>query len=85
MYKPLDFVKTPCGNYAIITETNDIGKRCSIAFIGKENTDGERSAWWELGELEIIDSLPSLLARKLCHPFGTGRTDAARIYPKIGE
>ena len=85
--KPLDFVRTPKGNIAIITETTGKGSQASISFIGEENPDGERNAWWgEAGKpdvyhteddrLIVIDSLSHLLSRNTAHPFGHGRDDA---------
>ena len=74
---PLDFVKTPKGNIAMITEVslptdNYPVIHCMIAFIGGGNPDGEKSGWWsEQDGLEIIDNLPSLLSRNMDHPFGT--------------
>lgn len=78
--KPLDFVRTPKGAIAIITETGHNGDKASISFIGESAS--EKNAWWDDGELTIIDNLPSLLARNLCHPFGDGRKDALKCYPK---
>lgn len=75
--KPLDFVRTPKGAIAMITETNDGGKQASIRFLGGGNPTGEKNAWWHEGEgLEFIDSLPHLLASCTAHPFGSGWKDA---------
>ena len=78
--KPLDFVKTPKGNIAIITETNNLGAQASITFIGRQNPDNEKNAWWYSNELEVIDNLPLLLAYSTAHPFGQGRADADRAF-----
>lgn len=86
--KPLDFVKTPLGSIALITEmninkggnNNDI-KSYSISFLGEKNP-GEKNAWWYEHEgLQVIDNLPSLLARNLVHPFGTGKEVALQVFP----
>ena len=94
--KPLDFVKTPKGNMALIKEINQgefrINKGDNMAevktlkvahieFLGGGNHDEERNAWWYEDELEVIDNLASLLARNLVHPFGTGRSQALSEYP----
>ena len=81
MFKPLDFVKTPKGAVAFITETNDGGGRCSIYFLGGGNPSGEKNAWWRLGDgLIVIDSLPLMLAMNTKHPFGSGRNDAIKAF-----
>lgn len=84
--KPLDFVITPKGALAIVTEVNDTqidGQvNASIEFIG-ENTTYEHSAWWSQNELKVVDNLPSILARCMVHPFGSGKGPALRIYPRI--
>ena len=56
----LDFVITPNGSFAIITECID--NEASIEFIG-ENKFNEGLAWYNKDELIIIDSLPLILAR----------------------
>lgn len=70
--KALDIVKTPKGNIAFVTETNNNGKRASINFIGNAK---EHNAWWDESELEVIDSIPRMLAMALYHPFGDGKKD----------
>ena len=88
--KPLDFVRTPLGAFAIITETHhgqyhhtdSDGVRlyhnldmwaASIRFIGPGN---EKISWWnEEDGLEVLDSLPRVLAMSY-HPFGEGERDA---------
>lgn len=83
--KPLDFVRTPKNNLAIVTEVNDNQDgtlQASIEYIGKQNPQGEHNAWWDEKDLEVVDNLASLLARNLVHPFGKGKEPALRIYPK---
>ena len=77
--KALDFVRTPKGAIAFVTETNDGGLKASITFVGPNNT-GEHNAWWGTHELTVIDSLPRLLAASTAHPFGTGHKDASLLY-----
>ena len=68
--KPLDFVRTPKGNIAMIIEVSTLNApSASIRFL--EKRAGERSAWWNENELEVIGSLPDLLSQNLKHPFGT--------------
>jgi hypothetical protein len=78
--KALDFVKTPKGFIALIKETNNNGEQASIDFVGGGNPSGEKSAWWSKEELEVIDSLPHMLARSTCHPFGSGEKDADKFH-----
>lgn len=73
--KALDIVRTPKGAIGFITETNDNGQQASISFIGDTNKGGEKNAWWNLGELEVIDSIPKMIAMATCPPFGQGRED----------
>lgn len=85
--KPLDFVKTPKGAIAMITEVqlpdgNISWHQCSISFLGGGNPTQEKNAWWtEDDGLILIDNLPSLLARNLAHPFSSHKEDATLIYP----
>jgi len=81
--KPLDFVKTPKGQIAMVTETNNGGKQASIWFIGKQNLLGEKNAWWDIDELSVIDSLPHLIAICTAHPFGSGRKDVEQFFGKF--
>jgi hypothetical protein len=70
--KPLDFVTTEAGNIGMITEvstTQGVHTAC-IAFL--KGFEGEKNAWWSEDEIYVVDSLPDLLARKLCHPMGNG-------------
>lgn len=69
--RALDFVKTPGGHVAMVKETTVTqGKiQVSIVYIGPCSG---KNAWWNEDELEVIGSLPLLLARTMCHPFGDG-------------
>lgn len=68
--KPLDFIKTKAGNIGFITEVAHCQGQliASVEFLRAFR--GEKSAWWSDDQLEIIDSLPDLLARTLRHTFG---------------
>lgn len=69
MIYPLDFVKTPKGAVAIVDGVTTIQGEIeiSITFIGYNNT--EKNAWWREDELEVIDSLPHILAKTMAHPM----------------
>ena len=77
--KALDFVVTPKGQTALVTETNDQGTSVSIRILG-ENTEREHSSWYDEDELTVIDNLALVLASNICHPFGRGRQDAELFY-----
>lgn len=83
--KPLDFVKTPKGNIAIVTEIHEkdygSGIDVCVEFLGGGNPSNEHNAWWDSSELKVVDNLPSLLSRNLAHPFGDGEEPALKIYP----
>jgi hypothetical protein len=85
--RPLDFVQTRMGSIALVTEThppgNGLPRQASISFIGP--SQGEKSAWWDEDDLEVIDSLPRLLAAATLHPFGHGRADVETFFgPRPG-
>jgi hypothetical protein len=73
--KALDIVRTPKGAIGFITETNNNGQKASIRFIGDTNKGGEHNAWWRIEQLEVIDSIPKMIATAMCHPFGQGHKD----------
>ena len=77
---PLDFVKTPSGNLALVTETNGDGEEISLDYI--EQNVYEKNAWWNSSELTVVNSLPYLLARRMRHPFGTGLKDVEYAFGK---
>lgn len=74
--KALDIVRTESGSIGFIVETTNNGSKASINFIGNMRYDADRNAWYETGELTVIDSIPHLLAIAMCHPFGSGHKDA---------
>jgi len=78
--KALDIVKTPGGGIAFVTETNNDGKKVSITYIGELNPKHEYNAWWNHEELEIIDSIPRMLALSMAHPFGEGKKDVTKFF-----
>lgn len=80
--KPLDFVRTPKGAIAIVTETNRNGADAAITFLEGCGGTGEKNAWWHASEgLVLIDSMPRLLARCMAHPFGEGKADVDGAFP----
>ncbi|KKN20176.1 hypothetical protein LCGC14_0938350 [marine sediment metagenome] len=83
--KALDIVKTPKGGIAFITETNDDGQKASINYINGLNIGHEHNAWWDKEELEVIDSIPRLLAGATCHPFGDGKADVVKFFKIYNE
>lgn len=78
--KALDIVKTPKGGIAFITETNNKGKTASINFIRGLNPEREHNAWWSEKDLEVIDSIPRLIAEATTHPFGSGSEDVKHFF-----
>lgn len=82
--KPLDIVRTPSGAIGWITEVNkslfDESKQASINFIGNLS-NGDKNAWWPERHLEVIDSIPRMLALATCHPSGSGRKVAKESFP----
>jgi hypothetical protein len=78
--KALDIVKTPKGGIAFITETNDSGKQASINYIGNLNPGREHNAWWDEKDLEVISSIPKMLAEATAHPFGCGKNDVKLFF-----
>lgn len=86
--KPLDFVRPNIkkNKIGIITEIssnicNDkIYYSASIEWIGGNNE--LKTAWWDEDEIKVVDSLPRLLSRELCHAFGTGKKYIDMCFPK---
>lgn len=77
--RPLDIVKTKKGALAIVQEISSDGS-IAIEFIGASNAANEKNAWWDDGELTVIDSIPWILSRTMAHPFGDGHKQAKRIF-----
>ena len=63
--KALDFVKERGGNINIglVTATAGLGGACSVSWLMAGT--GLKAAWWEQNELIKINSLPSLLTKKM--------------------
>ena len=78
--KALDIVRTPKGGIAFVTETNDGGEIASIDYINGCNPGNEHNAWWRENELEVLDSIPRLIANATYHPFGTGEKDVKKFF-----
>ena len=76
--KPLDIVATPRDSVAMVTDVHEDGD-CSIVFIYRnpshydpsDKREGDKMAWWEHGQLRLLNSLPNLLSKAVKHPFGT--------------
>ena len=70
MFRPLDLVLTPGGVLAMVIEVSPWGD-CQIEFLTHQKVIGEKVAWWnESDGLIIMDSIPRLLTRAMCHPSG---------------
>lgn len=80
--QPLDFVRTPKGAIAMVTEVGERGD-ASIKYLGGGNPTGEKNAWWHPKDgLVIVDSLPHLLAGCTPHPLGSAAmTQADEFFP----
>ncbi len=76
--KPLDFVKTPGGGIALISETHDNGKEAMIKYI--YNPKNEHMAWWKEKELEVLISLSKFLASMTYQSFGRGAEDVNKFF-----
>lgn len=59
MPKPLDIVRTPDGGIAVVTAVSERGVS-SVHFLDG-NSKYEKSAWYEPGEITVVDSLPHIL------------------------
>jgi len=69
--KPLDFIRVKeTGSIGMITEVSTTQGIYSASVEFLNCFTGEKTAWWNDDEFEIIDNLPDLLARELKHPFG---------------
>jgi hypothetical protein len=83
-FQALDIVRTPGGGIAMVTETLNGGKQCSINYIGDLNPKDEHNAWWREGDgLVLLDSIPRLLAEATHNQFGDGKIDARKFFGDI--
>jgi hypothetical protein len=78
--KALDFVRTPKGGLAVISEVGEDGQ-ASITYLKDCNPGREHNAWWSARQLTVIDSIPSLLANMAAHPFGRNTNQGDRDFP----
>ena len=78
--KALDFVRTPEGQIAMITETVRNGTEAHITFVDSNYKGREKNAWWDASDLEVIGSSPLLLSLRTAHPFGAGKEDALKFH-----
>lgn len=72
-----EFIDPGEKNVGIVREIDENGE-ISVEWIGESNL---YNAWWHSDCLEIVDSLPNLLAREIAHPFGNGRKTADSFFP----
>lgn len=64
-------------NVGIVCEI-DKNEGVSVEWIGKSRL---YNAWWKPECLEIVDSLPNLLAREMANHFGHGRDMINSFFP----
>ena len=86
MIKPLDIVRTPKGGIAMVSECSLADhslniNRYSIDFI--TNTENEHNAWYLENELEYLASIPILISKAMCHPFGNNARDVEKIFNNL--
>lgn len=87
MIKPLDLVETPGGGLALVTEmspANDNIKRnqYSITFLKGKNPNREHNAWWYEEQLTLVDSILTIIAEAMCHPFGNNKVHIRKtVFP----
>jgi hypothetical protein len=72
--KPLDIVLVE-SQMAVIREISSNGE-ASIIYIGDV---GGKTAWFRSDEIEVIDSIPAVIARMAVHPSSEG--NAIKFYP----
>ena len=70
--QPLDIVETPKGELAYVTDVSTTD-RYSISYFKEGNPSGEKNAWWEPNDLNLVSSIPRILTKEFAHPFGNGR------------
>ncbi len=61
----------------IITETD--GEKAAVKWL--DNPCPQYNAWWNKSELQVINSLPRILAKAILHPFGT--TDSGGLIDQV--
>lgn len=64
-------------NVGLVCEIDKSGE-VSVEWIGESNL---YNAWWDPDCLEIVDSLPNLLAREISNHFGHGRNMVDSFFP----
>lgn len=65
-------------NVGIVKEVGSDG-RASVIWIGESEL---YNAWWEPDMLEVVDSLPNLLAKNMADPFGFNGERADEFFPR---
>lgn len=77
--RPLDIVQTPKGATAFVTEVSENDTVC-IQFLKWDVKTGEKNAWWEPHELDVLDSLPRMLGEATAHPLGNNGKKISRFF-----
>lgn len=72
--EPVDSGERNVGIVCEVDKTGDV----SIEWIGESSL---YNAWWKPECLEIVDSLPNLLAREMSNHFGHGRDMVNSFFP----
>lgn len=81
--KPLDIVKSPMNRIGIVTEVSESQPnfvQYSVRFFkGQKEHIIEKTAWWNINELEYLDNIAGILSDSLAHPFGNNK-EQGNIY-----
>ena len=73
MIKPLDIVQTPKGGIAMVTECSPATENLNVHRYSVDyiiNLEHEHNAWWQENQLVKLTSIPVLVSKAMCHPFG---------------
>jgi hypothetical protein len=76
-YAPLDVVRTPKGNIAVVVEVS--GDRASIDFLDPDRSS-EHNAWWGPTELVVIGNLVPLMVNAMAHDCGPNKDQGERYF-----
>ena len=86
MIKPLDIVRTPKGGIAMVSECSVASENYNINTYSVDfiiNTEHEHNAWYLEKELEYLASIPILISKAMCHPFGNNAEDVEKIFNNL--
>ena len=81
LIRPLDLVLTPQGAIALVTEVSGgLYGNVAIEFIRRPKGTYEQSAWWKEEELDVLGSIPVVLANAVAHNMGTNRSQGEKFF-----